>query len=121
MGQEAGDLGDVVIETDLATWDPKSIDVVKKHGLSRMRYDSLMRVYKDPDIVERQYLIHIASDISSNASEKAPSPIEELKEAKDIFALINDLYVRAGRHPDSFSYQMLQQLEEHVSLIEREY
>ena len=88
MEEGSNNIGEVVIETDLVTWDPRSIEVVKKYGLSKMRYDALMSVHKDSERAERQYLLHIGTDISSEAFQKSPSPFDELKEARDIFAII---------------------------------
>ena len=35
MEEGSNNIGEVVIETDLVTWDPRSIEVVKKYGLSK--------------------------------------------------------------------------------------
>ena len=40
MQKPTVDLGVLVSEADLTGWDPKSVEVVRKYGLSRLRLDS---------------------------------------------------------------------------------
>ena len=75
-----------------------------------------MRAYGNQDSAERQYLIHIATDILSNSYLKVPSPLDEIKEGRDILALVNDLYIRKGLLPDAFVQQNLDMLNVRLSV-----
>ena len=116
MQKPVVDLGILVSESDLTGWDPKSVEVVKKYGLSRSDLESYTRTYGSQGAAERQYLTVIATDILSKAYDKKPSPLDKIKEGRDILALVKDLYTRKGLHPNAFVLHELDALDLRLSL-----
>jgi len=85
---------------DLSGWDPRTLEIAEKYGLSTFRLDSWMRTYSDPRNVELEYLRHTGQKVflvsldqrdPNSSGYGTKTAIETTKKAKKIFELFLEL------------------------------
>ncbi|MCX6818813.1 MAG: hypothetical protein NT129_02325 [Candidatus Aenigmarchaeota archaeon] len=92
---------------DLSQWDPRTIEIIKKYGLEKYRYDSWLKLHEgDLKSVELEYLRHLGEIVyktsleyrnNSSIDYDCKKELESTREAKGIF----ELFEKLDTTPDS--------------------
>ena len=105
---------------DLSEWDPRSYDLVVKHGLERSRFERILRRCDgDSSRVELYYLRHLGQELYSDSIDERegvhdkngttyPIVLNLKREAKRIFELYEEL---VEKHPTMENYALREQMK----------
>ena len=81
---------------DLTGWDPRTIEIVKRHGLEPHNIQEWRKEYNgDPRAVELRYLADLGQDIYSKIDDDVVDALEQelsvYRQAKEVFDLFLEL------------------------------